>query len=172
MLILVILSSFLTLTSVVLFSRSFFQFLIKRRSEKKFTKLHTMINDVHFSFEELTYFVSLPNRNPDIFNAKINHFHAKPVFRSFIFPVHEGLMITVNESDQVLNIAFMDWKHFRIPLLERWRHEQKINEKEYEEMRSYVLMHKRTRKAFIEEAYRQIRRDDRILIVDEPIEGV
>lgn len=166
---LVILSSLITLISVVFFSRSFFQYFITWKSEKKLTKLNTSMKDVHFSFEELTYFVSLPNPNPEIFNVEIKKFQAKPVYRSFIFPVHEGLMITVNKSEQDTNIAYMAWENFRIPLLERWKHEQKINEKEYIDMRSYVLIHKQTRAAFIEEAYRQIRRDDKIMVVDEPI---
>lgn len=169
MVILVVLSSLIALISVVYFSRSFFQYLIIWKSEKKLTKLKISIIDVNFSFEELTYFVSLPNRNPEIFNVDIKKIQAKPVYRSFLFPIHEGLMITVNKSEEDTNIAYMAWENFRIPLLERLKHEQKINEKEYIEMRSYVLIHKQTRAAFINEAYRQIRRDDKIMIVDEPI---
>jgi hypothetical protein len=172
MLTLVLLTNLLVLMSSILLSRPSYQYLIKWKSEKKFAKFNTTIKDVHFSFEELTYFVSLPNRNPKIFHADIKRFEAKPVYRSFIFPVLEGLMITKADSEQNINIAFMAWKHFRIPLLERWRHEQKINEKEYEEMRSYILMHNQTKLAFIEEAYRQIRRNDKIMIVDESAEGV
>jgi len=170
MLTLVILANFLAIMGVTFLSRPFFQYLIKWKSEKKFASFDTSINDIHFSFEELTYFVSLPNRNPLIFNAEINKFQAKPVYRSFLFPIHEGLMITMNHSTEDTNIAFMACGHFRIPLLERWRHEKKINEKEYEEMRSYVLIHKRTRSVFIDEVYRQIRRDDKILIAEEIIE--
>ncbi|WP_416149775.1 hypothetical protein ACM26V_01900 [Salipaludibacillus sp. HK11] len=170
MIVLVILSCFIVVICSVIFSRVFSEFLIKWKSESKFAKLNTDIQDIHYSFEELTYFVSLPNRNPVIYHSELSHFQAKPSYRSFIFPVHEGLITTLHRGNQDINIAFMSVDQFRIPLLERWRHERKINEKEYMEMKSYVLIHKLTRAAFIEEAYRQIRRDDRILFVEEPTE--
>ncbi|WP_146035904.1 hypothetical protein [Salipaludibacillus keqinensis] len=172
MVILGVLSTFLAFLCTILCSKAFYELLIKWRSERKLTKLKKQIDDIHYSFEELIYFVSLPNQNPDICNVNIDKFHAKPVYRSFIFPVNEGLMVSVNHHKENINIAFMALDSFRIPFLEKLHHQYKLNEKEYEDMRSYVLIHPRTRKSFIEEVYRQIRRDDRILLLDDPVDWI
>lgn len=157
------------LLSTILLSRPFLTFLIKWSSKKKLVKLNKQVKDIYYSYEELTYFVSLPNRNPDIFQAPLSRFKADPVFRSFIFPEIEGLRIYLKTAEGETHIAYMSSDKLRVPALDRLKHENLINEKEYHNMKLYILIHPVTKKAFIDEVYRQIRRDDRILIIDEPV---
>lgn len=157
----------LALSVTILLSRYLMRFMVRIKCQRLLEKLSIKVEDIHFSFEELTYFISLPNRNPDFYDAKQDQFRTDIEFEGFIFPEIKGLMIELFNLQEYHQVAYMSLELLRIPILERWRYEKKISIQEYYELRAFILTHSNASKLFIEEVIRQIQRDDRILFIDE-----
>ncbi|MFA9558996.1 hypothetical protein ACERII_16930 [Evansella sp. AB-rgal1] len=158
--------NFMISTAVILFllaigilfsSRPFMYGILRWKTERKLKKFHANLKDVHFSFEEITYFVPLPNRTPLLAEASMENIVTEPDFASFIFPEIKGLKIYVRKNKLEQLIAYISIDHFRLPYIDKLLYEKKINEQEYLEMSGYILLHPNTKKAFIEEIYRQMR---------------
>ncbi|UCZ54850.1 hypothetical protein LGQ02_08940 [Bacillus shivajii] len=146
--------------SLIMLSRPFMYYVLKWKTENKLTKHNKKLTELHFSYEEMTYFVSLPNSTPLIKEAKREQLKAVPDFTSFIFPKVKGLKMQVqSEEDQIL-IAYISIDQFRLPFFDRLLHDKKMNERQYYEMSAYTLLHPNTKKLFLDEVYRQIHRND------------
>lgn len=150
-----------------LFSRWMLIKVNELKSARILSRLGKQPEDIHFSFEELTYFISLPNRDPDIYNAELLRYVASTDFEGFVFPDVYGLMIELKSNDKSIQVAYLSLELLRAPVLERWKYEKKITDSEYRDLRVFVLCHSLSKRLIIEEVMKQIRRDDRILFIDE-----
>lgn len=156
----------LTLIISIFFSRKTQKIVFEKKCERLLRKLSVEMEHIHFSFEEMTYFISLPNRNPEIYDAEVEQYRTYTEYDGFIFPEIRGLMIELFINGAEHQIAYMSLDLLRIPILERWHYEKKITSQEYDELRAAVLMHDNTSNLFVDEVIRQIQRDDRILFMD------
>ncbi|AOM82861.1 hypothetical protein [Salisediminibacterium beveridgei] len=159
----------LALIISIVLSRVTQKIVLMKKCERLLKQISVQIESIHFSFEEMTYFISLPNRNPEIYDAEAIQYRTHVEYDGLIFPEIRGLMIELNIDGEDHQIAYMSLDLLRIPILERWQYEKRISSQEYHELRAAVLMHSNTSKLFVQEVIRQIQRDDRILFLDEDL---
>ncbi|WP_155522730.1 hypothetical protein [Salisediminibacterium selenitireducens] len=137
------------------------------KSDRILTRLGKQPDDIPFSYEELTYFISLPNRDPEIYHSDRDKYLATVDYEGYVFPEVHGLMIELNKNEKTVQVAYLSLELLRAPVLERWKYEGKITESEYKDLRTFILSHSLSKQLIIEEVMKQVRRDDRILFIDE-----
>ncbi|WP_088104223.1 hypothetical protein [Halalkalibacter urbisdiaboli] len=147
---------FLLAFVIMYMSRPCLYVVLRWKTERRLRGLGVKLHDIHFSFEEMTYFVPLPNRLPLLANATLDQLVAEPDYTSFIFPKLNGLKIYVRKEKEELLIAYISIEHFRLPYFDKLLYEGKINERQYLEMSAYKLMHRSTSDDFLKEVYRMM----------------
>lgn len=155
------------MTSTFLLSRWIIVIVNEIKSERILRRLGKQADDIPFSYEELTYFISLPNRDPDIYHADQEQYLATIDYEGYVFPEIHGLMIEMIKKEKTIQVAYLSLELLRAPVLERWKYEEEISDGEYKDLRTFILSHSHSKKLIIEEVIKQVRRDDRILFIDE-----
>ncbi|MBU9720979.1 MULTISPECIES: hypothetical protein [Bacillaceae] len=148
---------FILAVIILLSSRPFMYWVLRWKTERRLRKFQTSLDDLHFSFEELAYFVSLPNRMPLLASARFEDIVCEPDFVSFLFPKLKGLKFYVRKNNEELLIAYIYVKHFRSPYFDTLVFKNKINDQQYHEMNEYILLEPSTQKAFLEEVYSRVK---------------
>ncbi|WP_181186058.1 hypothetical protein [Alkalicoccus urumqiensis] len=69
------------------------------------------------------------------------------------------MFISICEKEEV-RVAMMTHSRFKVPVLERMRFDGDVSEREFDMMKSCMLINRHTRSAFETEVYRQIHRED------------
>ena len=151
---------FLFAIAIIFYSRPLLYAVLRWKTERRLISFKMQLKDLHFSFEEMTYFISLPNRMPLLKNASEDDINTEADYTSFIFPEVKGLKIYVEKNKEEMLVSYMSMENFRFPYLDKLLYEEKINVRQYKEMSGSILLHPHTRNEFKKEVYRQISGSD------------
>lgn len=157
-------SEFIQFVSVTLFlvisifgSRCFYYLYLMYFSNGMMKKYNFKLKDLKYSFEEITYFVTLPSNNPLIASASRRDLYAEKEFISLLFPSIKGLKIIVrNQVGEEQFIAYLARENFRLPLLDKLIFQGKIDQATYDRINSYKLMHPSTVREILNEVHNQL----------------
>jgi hypothetical protein len=134
----------------------FYRMELKSLSKKMTTSLGVDILQLNCSLEQMVYFVSLPSNLPILQNAKKEDLLLECEYTSIFFPQLAGVKISIQNDAEKLMLAYLPIKNFRLPRLDRFLEEGKINENNYLKMSAYKLIHPTTIKEIKEDVYKQL----------------
>lgn len=142
--------------SSLLLGRRFYTIQLKNETERLARDLKLPIQQLSYSLEQISYFVSLPSSIPTIKNAKPEDVIIKLDYKSTLFPRLSGIKIMIFEDSIPIVLAYLSVQNFRIPELDHWLRQGKINESDYLKISAMKIMDPDTLKEIAAEVYKQI----------------
>ena len=157
-------NSIISFISITLFlfitffgSRHFYFTYLRFYTNNKLKHLGIGLADLKYSFEEITYVVTLPSYNTAISNCARESLRYKVDMYSQLEPAIKGVQIFIqSEDNRQYLVAYLRIDSFRLPLLDRYLFEGRIDTRTYETLSSYILIHPNTMQEILNEVHLQL----------------
>jgi hypothetical protein len=114
------------------------------------------VSDLHYSYDQMIYFISLPTTLPYIKDALKEDLVIEQDYSSYFFPLLKGIKISLKQHGTKLYIAYLPIGSFRLPHLDKLQQEGTIDEHTYLRISTSKLLHRDTLQEVREEVYKQL----------------
>ncbi|GGM23580.1 hypothetical protein GCM10011351_06700 [Paraliobacillus quinghaiensis] len=143
--------------TILMTSRYFYLLDIKLQARKIMKRLDINIAELNYSFEQISYFYTLPSNITALKSARKENILIEYDYDSILFQQLKGIKIYVEQQDKHdLLLAYLTINDFRLPSLDVLMEEEKIDENSYLKISIYKLIHPVTIKQIKDEVYKQI----------------
>lgn len=142
--------------TAALTSRPIYNLSMKNYTKRVTSKFGFKVADLHYSYDQMIYFISLPTTLPYVKTAVKEDLIIEKDYSSFFFPVLKGIKISLFVNDQKIYLAYLPIGNFRLPHLDKLQQDGKIDEQAYLKISTSKLLHPRTQKDVSEEVYKQL----------------
>ncbi len=141
---------------IIFTSRYFYLLQVKIITRKTLKKYHVTLSELHYSFEQIVFFHTLPSQIKAINQAKKSQFKLRFDYEGFIFVKLTGIYIEIESDEEPIIIAYLPLKNFMLPFLD-----EKINEGDIDHPLSKKIslakaLHPDTLNEMINEVYNQV----------------
>lgn len=137
-------------------SRPFYDFSMKKYTKRVTSKFGFKVSDLHYSYDQMIYFISLPTTLPYVKAADKDDLIIEQDYSSFFYPVLKGIKISLEFNEQKLYLAYLPIGNFRLPHLDKLQQEGCIDEQTYLKISTSKLLHPKTLTEVREEVYKQL----------------
>ncbi|MEH7443763.1 hypothetical protein V7201_15730 [Bacillus sp. JJ1122] len=137
-------------------SRPFYDFSMKKYTKRVTSKFGFKVSDLHYSYDQMIYFISLPTTLPYVKAADKEDLIIEQDYSSFFYPVLKGIKISLKFNEQKLYLAYLPIGNFRLPHLDKLQQEGDIDEQIYLKISTSKLLHPKTLNEVREEVYKQL----------------
>jgi len=137
-------------------SRPFYDFSMKKYTKRVTSKFGFKVSDLHYSYDQMIYFISLPTTLPYVKSAYKEDLIIEQDYSSFFYPVLKGIKISLKFNGQKLYLAYLPIGNFRLPHLDKLQQEGSIDEQTYLKISTSKLLHPKTLTEVREEVYKQL----------------
>ncbi|WP_423406865.1 hypothetical protein AABM38_13280 [Heyndrickxia sp. MSNUG] len=137
-------------------SRPFYDFSMKKYTKRVTSKFGFKVSDLHYSYDQMIYFISLPTTLPYVKAADKDDLIIEQDYSSFFYPVLKGIKISLEFNEQKLYLAYLPIGNFRLPHLDKLQQEGYIDEQTYLKISTSKLLHPKTLTEVREEVYKQL----------------
>lgn len=137
-------------------SRPFYDFSMKKYTKRVTSKFGFKVSDLHYSYDQMIYFISLPTTLPYVKSADKEDLIIEQDYSSFFYPVLKGIKIFLKFNGQKLYLAYLPIGNFRLPHLDKLQQEGSIDEETYLKISTSKLLHPKTLTEVREEVYKQL----------------
>ncbi|WP_102262924.1 hypothetical protein [Mesobacillus jeotgali] len=114
------------------------------------------VSDLHYSYDQMIYFISMPTTLPYIKNALKEDLVIEQDYSSYFFPVLKGIKISLKQNSENMYLAYLPIGNFRLPHLDKLQHEGTIHEQTYLRISTSKLLDPGTLQEVREEVYKQL----------------
>ncbi|WP_226676330.1 hypothetical protein [Mesobacillus jeotgali] len=114
------------------------------------------VSDLHYSYDQMIYFISMPTTLPYIKNALKEDLVIEQDYSSYFFPVLKGIKISLKQNSENMYLAYLPIGNFRLPHLDKLQHEGTIDEQTYLRISTSKLLDPGTLQEVREEVYKQL----------------
>ena len=114
------------------------------------------VSDLHYSYDQMVYFISLPTTLPYIKDAFMEDLIIEQDYSSYFFPLLKGIKVSLKQNEEKLFIAYLPIGNFRLPHLDKLQQDGTIDEQTYLRISTSKLLHRNTLKEVREEVYKQL----------------
>lgn len=143
--------------TILLSSRYFYLLDIKMQAKKIMKRLDINIAELNYSFEQISYFYTLPSNITALKDAKKENILIEYDYDSVLFQQLKGIKIYVKHgSSNNLLLAYLTISDFRLPSLDVLMDNRRIDATSYLKISVYKLIHPVTINQIKEEVYKQI----------------
>lgn len=144
-------------TLTIIFTAKYFYLLHVRIITIRTLKKHQVVlADLHYSFEQIVFFHTLPSQIEAINKAKRNQFRLKYDYDEFIFIKLNGIYIEIETDDEPIILAYLPLKNFMLPFLDEKINEGTIDHPLSKKISLAKAIHPDTSKEMINEVYNQV----------------
>lgn len=114
------------------------------------------VSELHYSYDQMIYFISMPTTLPYIKNALKEDLVIEQDYSSYFFPVLKGIKISLKQNGENMYLAYLPIGNFRLPHLDKLQHEGTIDEQTYLRISTSKLLDPGTLQEVREEVYKQL----------------
>ncbi|MFT9599301.1 hypothetical protein [Mesobacillus sp.] len=114
------------------------------------------VSELHYSYDQMIYFISLPTTLPYIKNALKEDLVIEQDYSSYFFPVLKGIKISLKQNGENMYLAYLPIGNFRLPHLDKLQQEGTIDEQTYLKISTSKLLDPGTLHEVREEVYKQL----------------
>ncbi|WLR57030.1 hypothetical protein LC048_09240 [Mesobacillus subterraneus] len=151
-----ILASLFFFMTSALTSRPLYNLSRKRYSNRVTAQYGFKVSDLHYSYDQMIYFISMPTTLPYIKNSLMEDLVIEQDYSSYFFPVLKGIKISLKQNGENMYLAYLPIGNFRLPHLDKLQHEGIIDEQTYLRISTSKLLDPGTLKEVREEVYKQL----------------
>lgn len=144
------------LLAAALTSRPLYNFSMKKYTRRVTTKFGFRVSDLHYSYDQMIYFISLPTTLPYVKSAVKEDLIIEQDYSSFFYPVLKGIKIYLKYNGHKLYLAYLPIGNFRLPQLDKLQQDGGIDEQTYLKISTSKLLHPKTLTEVREEVYKQL----------------
>jgi hypothetical protein len=144
------------LMTTALTSRRLYNFSMKSYSRQVTAHFGFKVSELHYSYDQMIYFISLPTTLPYVKSAVKEDLIIEQDYSSYFYPVLKGIRISLNDKGQKLSLAYLPIGNFRLPHLDKLQNEGSIDEHTYLKISTSKLLHPKTLQEVREEVYKQL----------------
>jgi hypothetical protein len=144
------------LMTAALTSRHLYSFSMKSYSRQITAHFGFKVSELHYSYDQMIYFISLPTTLPYVKSAVKEDLVLEQDYSSFFYPVLKGIRISLNDKGQKLYLAYLPIGNFRLPHLDKLQNDGQIDEQTYLKISISKLLHPKTLQEVREEVYKQL----------------
>lgn len=145
-------------------SRPIYKLTMTLYARRILAPLELSIEQLKYSYEELTYYVNIPTNNPVILQSKKEDLMFRMEFSSMLFPTVEGIHIDLRTGpNQRMMIAYLPVDRYCIPLLRIFLLRNQMSKAVYNRIVACKLLQKQTAEEILEEVHQQLRRANRYI---------
>lgn len=124
---------------------------------KRVTKQYGFkVSDLHYSYDQMVYFISLPTTLPYIKEALKEDLIIEQDYSSYFFPLLRGVKVSLKQNGEKLFLAYLPIGNFRLPHLDKLQQDGTIDKQTYIRISTSKLLHRNTLKEVREEVYKQL----------------
>ncbi|MDZ5473997.1 hypothetical protein SM124_19945 [Bacillus sp. 31A1R] len=142
--------------TMILFSSQFYIFATRNYTKAVSKRLGFKVKELHYSLDQIIYFISLPSNLPEVRNAKIEDLVIEQDYSCYLFPKLKGIKIWIHSNKNRLELGYLPIENFRLPSLDKWENEGKISDETNFKISICKLIHPKTIKEIREEVFKQI----------------
>lgn len=142
---------------LVFLSKKIYFWTLDFFARRKLGQLGYSLKDLDFSFEQIDYLVATPTTNSTLCNIAINNYFIEKARISVFNPEIYALEVFVKLDDtkkELLAIVAKD--RFPVPILDTLLYYNKIDNRDYKLLISYLFLHPRTHEMLIKEVRRRM----------------
>lgn len=114
------------------------------------------VSELHYSYDQMIYFISMPTTLPYIKNALKEDLVIEQDYSSYFFPVLKGIKISLKQNGENMYLAYLPIGNFRLPHLDKLQQEGTIDEQTYLRISTSKLLDHSTLQEVREEVYKQL----------------
>ncbi|RSD25379.1 hypothetical protein [Mesobacillus subterraneus] len=151
-----IIGSLVFLAASALTSRPLYNYSMKNYSKRVSSKYGFSVSDLHYSYDQMIYFISLPTTLPYVRSATKEDLIIEQDYSSFFYPSLKGIRISLKQDGKSLNLAYLPIGNFRLPHLDKLQQEGRIDEEAYLKISTTKLLQAGTLQEVREEVYKQL----------------
>lgn len=151
-----ILATFFFFMASALTSRSLYNLSQKHYSKRVTAYYGFKVSELHYSYDQMIYFISMPTTLPYIKNALKEDLVIEQDYSSYFFPVLKGIKISLNQHGENMYLAYLPIGNFRLPHLDKLQQEGTIDEQTYLRISTSKLLDPGTLQEVREEVYKQL----------------
>jgi hypothetical protein len=144
------------LLAAALTSRPLYDFSMKKYTKRVTTKFGFRVSDLHYSYDQMIYFISLPTTLPYVKSTVKEDLIIEQDYSSFFYPVLKGIKIYLKYNGHKLYLAYLPIGNFRLPHLDKLQQDGGIDEQTYLKISTSKLLHPKTLTEVREEVYKQL----------------
>lgn len=151
-----ILASLFFFMASALTSRPLYNISQKHYSKRLTAHYDFKVSDLHYSYDQMIYFISMPTSLPYIKDALKEDLVIEQDFSSYFYPVLKGIKISLKQDGKKMYLAYLPIGSFRLPHLDKLQQEGTIDEQTYLRISTSKLLHPGTLHEVREEVYKQL----------------
>jgi hypothetical protein len=151
-----ILATFFFFIASALTSRPLYNLSQKHYSKRVTAYYGFQVSELHYSYDQMIYFISMPTTLPYIKNALKEDLIIEQDYSSYFFPVLKGIKISLKQHGENMYLAYLPIGNFRLPHLDKLQQEGTIDEQTYLRISTSKLLDPGTLKEVREEVYKQL----------------
>lgn len=145
-------------------SRAIYIFTVNLYAKRFLRRFELTVEELLYSYEEITYFVNIPSNNPHTLNARKEDLFLSMMYTSPFFPKLKGVNVYQRMGPhQKTLIAYLPVERYCIPLLRIFLFRGQMSKEAYRRIVACKLHQKQTESEIIEEVYTQMRRSNRFV---------
>ncbi|MBT2692485.1 hypothetical protein [Bacillus sp. ISL-55] len=114
------------------------------------------VSELHYSYDQMIYFISMPTTLPYIKNALKEDLIIEQDYSSYFFPILKGIKISLKQNGENMYLAYLPIGNFRLPHLDKLQQEGTIDEQTYLRISTSKLLDPSTLQEVREEVYKQL----------------
>lgn len=152
----VILSTLFFFMASALTSRPLYTLSQKHYSNRVTEHYGFKVSELHYSYDQMIYFISMPTTLPYVKNALKEDLVIEQDYSSYFFPVLKGIKISLKQNGENMYLAYLPIGNFRLPHLDKLQQEGTIDEQTYLRISTSKLLDPGTLQEVREEVYKQL----------------
>lgn len=149
-------SAVIFILTLLLTGRFFYKISVSCKAKHSQNRLNFNVNDLNFSYEQISYFVTKNNHYHFLVNVKPEDLFLDFVYSSTFFLKLKGTKICIKNNDKKQVLAFLSTDNFRSPLLDKFLQEGRLSQANYTNVSVYKLLQEEIQQKIINHAYNQL----------------
>lgn len=151
-----ILASLIFFMASAFTSRPLYKLSQKHYSNRVTAHYGFKVSELHYSYDQMIYFISMPTTLPYIKNALKEDLIIEQDYSSYFYPVLKGIKISLKQNGENMYLAYLPIGNFRLPHLDKLQQEGTIDEQTYLRISTSKLLDPGTLQEVREEVYKQL----------------
>ncbi|PXW93160.1 hypothetical protein DES38_101246 [Streptohalobacillus salinus] len=137
-------------------SRPFYKLAVKLIAKYHLKKLNQSLIQLHYSFEQLVYFHSLPTHIEAISTADKEAIKLRFEYHPFLFTQLTGIYVDICRKNEKVTLCYLPIDQFMLPYLDQQMQQQTLDYRTSKAISIAKLLHSDTKEKLIDEVHAQI----------------
>jgi hypothetical protein len=137
-------------------SRPLYNLSMKNYGKRITNQYGFNVSDLHYSYDQMIYFISLPTTLPYIKAAVKEDLIIEQDYSSYFYPVLKGVQISLDQNGDKLYLAYLPIGNFRLPHLDKLQQEGRIDDQAYLKISTTKLLQPDTLQEVRDEVFKQL----------------